>query len=193
MDTLDKLKPLIKKTIFSSAQARKVGVSSGLLPYYVKKGLIKKIGHGLYQGSDVTLDVDFQWEDLVLAYKTVRNGVICLTSALSLYNLTEEIAREHWIAVRNSTTVSKKPHVKIVRMRNIKTGLTTLKLGSETLRIFDIERTVIDSFRYLSIETALKALKTALNEKKINLLTLQKYCKTLRVNLNPYVLALTTP
>ena len=84
-----------------------------------------------------------------------------------------------------------KSHVKIIRMRNVTTGLTTIKLGSESLRIFNIERTLVDSFRYLSIETAIKALKTAIDEKKVNMVTLQKYCKTLRVNLRPYLLALT--
>lgn len=79
-----------------------------------------------------------------------RQGIVCLASALALYELTDEMPREHWLAVPNSTTAPKRDHSRIVRMRDIETGKTLYPIGRETVVIFDRERTIIDAFRYLS-------------------------------------------
>ncbi|MFA6118634.1 MAG: hypothetical protein WCT85_01680 [Parachlamydiales bacterium] len=66
-------------------------------------------------------------------------------------------------------------------------------MGSIYLKIFDRERTIIDSFRYLSEEIAIKALKAYLNSKeKPNFKKPLKYAKILRVNIKTYILAYTT-
>lgn len=69
-----------------------------------------------------------------------------------------------------------------------------LKLKSAVLKfpIFVQERTIVDAFRYLSLGTAIKALKTAITKKgkdKINYEKLINYSKVLRVNIEPYLLA----
>lgn len=80
-------------------------------------------------------------------------------------------------------------------MRNFDLGKTTAKIGVVTFPIFDRERTIVDSFRFLSRETAIKTLKAALKKKgsgKINFGRLQEYAKKLRVDIEPYLLAVTT-
>ena len=78
-------------------------------------------------------------------------------------------------------------------MRNIETGVTSIKIGSEQVAIFDIERTIIDSFRFLSKEIAIKALKEAVKTGyKIDLRKIERYSKKLRVNIDPYILAVMT-
>ncbi len=191
----NKLKELLKKPVFSSSDAKRMGVSSSLLSYYVKKGLIERVDRGLYRGEESSMDVDFRWEDLILTVKSVSDGVVCLISALSLYNLTEEIPRAHWIAVPNASRAPKRKEVKIIRMRNIDLGRTEIKVGSESVQIFDRERTIVDSFRYLGKETAIKALKIALtknDEEKIDLNKLQDYARKFRVKIDPYILSITT-
>jgi len=73
---------------------------------------------------------------------------------LALYELTDEMPREHWIAVPHSTTAPKRAGTRIVRMREMTIGKTTYTIGQETVVIFDRERTIIDAFRYLSKEIA---------------------------------------
>lgn len=102
---------------------------------------------------------DFRYEDLVMTLRKIQGGVIRLISALTLYEITEELPRKHWIAIRNSTRHRATPDTRIVRMRNLTLGITEINIGGAQCRIFDRERTIVDSFRYLSIETALKALK----------------------------------
>lgn len=78
-------------------------------------------------------------------------------------------------------------------MRDVTTGSTRLKLGSATIRIFDQERTVIDSFRFLSPETAIKSLKRYLSGKhgKPDLIKLRKYSRKLKTPIDKYVEAFT--
>jgi len=194
-NTLKQLKDLLKKPIFTASEARGVGVQPALLSYYVKKGEIERVARGVYKGKAYTGSIDFQHEDLIITAKSISQGVICLISALSIYGLTEEIPRYFWIAIPHSTTAPKRENAKIIRMRDIDIGRIEMEFGGEIISIFDKERTIVDSFRFLGKETAIKALKMALKEhgeKKINLRKLQVYAKKLRVNLDPYILTATT-
>lgn len=189
-----KLKPLLKKSIFKASEARELGVSSSLINYYIQKGMIERVDRGIYRSVDQDLDVDFKYEDLILTSKSISEGVICLISALTLYELTDEIARAHWIAVSNQTRAPRRSGARIVRMRNMDLGRTKITIGSETVEIFDIERTILDSFRYLGVEIGVKALKAALTKSgkdKLDLKKLQKYAKELRVKIAPYIMAVT--
>lgn len=190
-----KLKPLLKKTVFRASEARELGISPSLINYYIKKGMIDRVDRGVYRSSNQDLDVDFRYEDLVLVSKSIPDGVICLISALTLYELTDEIPRAHWIAVSHSSRAPRRSGARIVRMRNIDLGKTEFTLGSEKVQIFDVERTILDSFRYLGVEIGVKALKAALarsGKEKLDLKKLQKYAKELRVKIAPYIMAVTT-
>lgn len=193
-NALNKLKPLLHASSFTSEEARLRGVSSSTLAYYVKQNELTRIGHGIYRGANAPLIDDFRWEDLIEAMQRVKEGVICLTSALSLYHLTEEMPSQHWIAIRNNTVHRAIPSTKVVRMRNLTLGKTKIKIGNVTLPIFDRERTIVDAFRYLGREAALKALKTALTKKgpeKINIEKIRLYAKKLRVKIEPFIIAMT--
>ena len=195
MSAFNKLKPLLKKPLFRSSEARIIGISAALLAYYVKKGFIQRVDRGVYRGVNAPQNVDFQWEDLFYAVKSIPSGVVCLISALAIYELTDEIPRAHWIAVPHAARAPKRKMAKIIRMRNMNLGKTDIKLGEEKIKIFDKERTIIDSFRYLPFEIAMKALKMGLKlggEKKLNQRRLSDYAKKLRVNIRPYILAVTT-
>ncbi len=187
----NKLRSIIDKPVFHAADAKKLGVHPSLLNYYVRKGLIVSIARGVYQGKAATVNADFKYEDLIITAKSIKNSVICLISALDIYDLTEEIPRKFWIAVPHSTTCPQRDNAVFKRMRDTETGKINYKLGGEDIVIFDIERTIVDSFKFLSLEIAMKALKAAINKNKIDLNKLHKYAKKLRVNIKPYVHALT--
>lgn len=185
---------LSKRPVFSSAAGRKAGIPPRMLAYFYSKGQIERVSRGIYKIKDVDFDRDFEWEDLALTTLSIPHGVICLISALCYYDLTDEIMREFWIAVPHSTTSPVRKNARIVRMRNISLGQTTIKIGHQKLKIFDRERTIVDAFRYLDTETSLKALQSYLQtnkDKKPDIGKLQKYAKKLRVNLTPYIEAFT--
>lgn len=193
-NALEKLKALLDSPSFTSEDARLCGVSSSTLAYYVKKNQLTRVGHGVYRGAYVTLADYFRWDDLIEAMQRVKEGVICLTSALSLYGLTEEMPSQHWIAIRNETLHRAMANTRVVRMRNLTLGTTTINIGKIALPIFDRERTIVDAFRYLGRETALKALKIALTKKgdeKIDIEKIRKYAKILRIKIDPFLIAMT--
>jgi predicted transcriptional regulator of viral defense system len=189
------LQDLFSRPVFCASEARGAGVHPSRLSYYVKINRIERIGHGVYRGVDSSIDADFQWEDLIIIAKSIPKGVVCLISALEIYELTDAIPREHWIAVPHTTTAPKRENTHIVRMRDMDTGKTTHRIGQETVSIFDRERTIVDAFRYLSKEIAIKALKMAVSgrsKKKLDIKKLQQYAKQFGLNLDPYILTVTT-
>lgn len=177
---------------FTAADARAAGIPSRMLSHFCKKGIIERVTRGVYRGSEAKIEIDFQWEDLAFAAMSIPNGVVCLISALCYYGLTDQIMRQFWIAIPHALKSPKRPKTRIIRMRNIELGQTEIKLGTAHLKIFDKERTVVDSFRYLSKEIAIKALRAYLSQSKPNLNKLLKYAKILRVDIHPFIMALTT-
>ena len=187
------LEYLLKMPSFTAEVAARKGMPSHALSYYCKRGVIERVAHGLYR--PVYTKGDTQWEDLILISNSIPHGVICLISALCIYGLTDQIMRQSWIAIPNKAKKPKRPHLRTVRLRNMHLGKTKIKLGKLTVNIFDRERTIIDAFRLLSHEVAIKALKAYLSWAegyKPNLKKLQEYARLLKVGIHPYVLALTT-
>jgi len=79
-------------------------------------------------------------------------------------------------------------------MRNIDLGKKDIAIGEYNVQIFDRERCIVDAFRYLSKEIAIKALQRYFqsttgrpDQKKLG-----AYAKALRVNITPYILSYTT-
>lgn len=190
---LGALTPLLKKPLFTIREAKALGVSAAALNHYVKTGDLKRVSRGVYQGTDSPSYTGL-WKDLIEAVYSTR-GTICLLSALAVYDLTEEIPRQHWIGIRHGTSVKNNALLKIVRFRDMALGKTEIELDGVQVSIFDRERTLIDTFRFLSRETAIKALRAALTIKGKNCLNLKKldaYAKRLRFDITPYLLSVTT-
>jgi predicted transcriptional regulator of viral defense system len=193
--TLSMIAPLLNKPFFTSKEAQERGVHPAVLAHYVKTGHLRRVQRGVYQKAGYTESSMFRWEDLIEAVYSTKGGVICLISALGVYDLTEEMPRQHWIAVRHDTSSRKNHHCKIVRLRNMELGKTEVILEGLKVAIFDRERTVVDAFRLLSRETAIKALRAALaqgGKNRLDVIKLQMYAERLRVNIAPYLMSITT-
>lgn len=189
-----KIEPFLKKPVFTAAEARAAGIPSRMLAYFCKKGAINHISRGVYGGTQAKMGIDFEWEDLALTALSIPKGVICLISALCYYNLTDQIMREFWVAIPHASKKPQRPKTRIIRMRNIELGRTEVLFGTCSLKIFDRERTIVDAFRYLSREVAIKALHAYLHQQtgKPNLNKLMNYANQLRFDIHPFVMALTT-
>ena len=154
---LDKFK---KWPSFTTQDAHQEGVSPRMLSFYVKKGYLFRHAHGLYcMASHEMRGKDAQWEDLAVAAHRIKGGVICLISALAYYEMTDEFMRAFWIAVDRHNSKVKYPRARLVRMSDLQLGVQEIKLAGLPVKIFDIERTIVDAFRFLSFETAMQALK----------------------------------
>jgi predicted transcriptional regulator of viral defense system len=192
---LKTLAPLLEASSFTSKEARTRGVSPATLNHYIKAGDIERLARGIYRHAEAPSISDVRWEDLAKAAQAIRGGVVCLISALALYDVTEEMPREYWIAITNVTSHKRARNVRLVRMRNMTLGKTSITIEKVKVPIFDLERTIVDTFRLLDKEIAIKALKMAVKRKgsgKLNLAKLQAYAKKLKVPMAPYILSVTT-
>jgi predicted transcriptional regulator of viral defense system len=187
---LDELK---LKPTFTTFEAQEHGLSARMLTYYVKTGVLDRVARGVYRFSDyIPKDENVLWEDLAVAAQRVSNGVICLISALNYYGLTDERMREYWIAVPHAQAHSHFPLTRIVRLRNIELGVEKKVIAEIEVKIFNPERTIVDSFRLLDFETAIKALKLYLKGEcgKPDLKKLSRYSKELRANIEKHIVPL---
>jgi predicted transcriptional regulator of viral defense system len=185
-----RIESLRKKSSFTTDEARKSGISSRMLTYYIEKEKVERLARGIYRFSDYTAkDQNLMWEEVAVAAQRIPNGVICLVSALIYYGLTDDRTKENWIAVPHSSSHVHFPMTRIVRMRNMNIGVLKKKIADIEVNIFDPERTIIDSFRLLDFETAVKALKLYLQGEcgKPNLKKLNQYSKELRANIGKYI------
>ena len=193
--SLQTLAPLLMKSHFTSSEVKALGISTANICYYVKIGKIKRIRRGVYQSANYINKNSSLWTDLIETTSSIPGAVICLISALTIYNLTEEIPRQHWLAIRHETSIKSSSQINITRYRNFDLGKIAIVLEGVAVAIFDKERTIIDSFRLLSREIAIKALKAAVamgGEDRIDFVKLEFYAKTLRFNIQPYLEAITT-
>lgn len=179
---------------FTSQQAEDQGVPRHVISYLVKKGTLERIYAGAYRFVEYEPEVDIQWENLGLIAASIPNGVICLISALCYYELTDQFMRQLWIAIPHESHAPKRPNTKIIRMRNISLGKIEISLGEYKVKIFDRERCIIDAFRYLSKEIAIKALQRYFRDisYKADPKKLGAYAKKLRIDITPYILSYTT-
>ena len=191
--SLQALSSIAKQPFFTSKESRLIGISPSVLAYYIKTGDLERIARGVYRSASSPFPLD-RWTDLAEAAYLIPDSAICLLSALAIYGFTEEIPRQHWIAIRHGTSALRNRRVKIIRLRNMELGKITIRLGGMTVSIFDRERTVVDAFRLLSPEIAIKALKAGLAKRgknKLNSKKLEEYAKKLRYNITPYLLSAT--
>ena len=114
-----------------------------------QQGTIVRLSRGLYQLSEGPLNVH---QPLIEAAKLAPRGVVCLVSALSYHELTDQIPRRVWIAIgakdwRPSVTY---PPIRFVRFspealtRHVEEHLIE---GTE-VRITNPARTIVDLFKY---------------------------------------------
>ena len=186
------MEKLENRPFFTTRDAEDFGMSRRMLSYYVKTGVIERIGKGVYRGTNLPKLQDESWPELATTAKRVK-GVICLLSALIYYELSDDFMDEYWIAIPHEHSKIEIPNTQIIRMRNFNLGIDEIEMSGLTVKIFDKERTIIDAFRLLDIETAMKALKMYMSGKKErpNIKKLNKYAKDLRQDISKYLLPFT--
>lgn len=170
---------------FTTREAMELGVSKRMLSHLVQGGHIERVARGVYIISTHVSGEDFQFEDLAYNAKSYKNAVICLLSALSYWDLTDEIPRQFWLAIPNNQPIPKtRNNIKFYRPRNLKMGIIEKSIAGEKVRITSPERTIVDCFKYFDEETNIKSLDLFLSEKKRmgSIVTLFRLAHSLKAN-----------
>lgn len=161
----DKILKFIDKNQFITInEAKSQGFSPMMLSRMVAKGEISTTERGIY-----TTSLDWLTDPLkkyLPACTLYPKAVISGISALSYYDLTDEEERKIWINIPIDQVV-KNPHYQAIRVLGLSysLGIQTFTFGKRKVRIYDVEKAVIDAFKYLPEEVAYKALKGYLKRK----------------------------
>ena len=149
----------------------------------VKSGKIERIKRGVYyynskSANPVMIDIN----------KIVPNGVLCLWSAWSYYELTLQIPQSFNIAVekRRKVIIPDYPPITLYcwQQEYYKLGMTQIKINGYTVNIYDLEKSVCDAIRYrtkIGINVASEILKTYLKRQDRNITKLMGYAKQMRI------------
>ncbi|MBI4711524.1 MAG: type IV toxin-antitoxin system AbiEi family antitoxin domain-containing protein [Candidatus Omnitrophica bacterium] len=164
---------------------KKAGFHNDILQSLIASGRIQKMSRSVYKLSEVD---DLINPDLVIATIKAPKGVVCLISALAFYEVTDEIPRHVDLAILRGAHANKISHppVKYYRFTQDawQAGIEVQKIVGQEVRIYSLAKTIADCFKFrnkIGFDVALKALKTALSEKKVSPKEIMMYAKTCRV------------
>ncbi|MCL2767769.1 MAG: type IV toxin-antitoxin system AbiEi family antitoxin domain-containing protein [Synergistaceae bacterium] len=170
------------------------GFTSRDISHLLREGVLEKIKQGHYIGKERDIS------DLEIATKLIPMGVLCLFSAIEHYELATVNPSAICVALPRGVTCPTLPSnlfVQIYHMtsRHFEAGITEVEAGKTMLRMYDIEKTVCDCFKYdneVEKSIALEVLKNYIAKGNCNVQKLLEYAKLLGKKriIYPYVEAL---
>lgn len=178
----------VNKAIITSKEAKKAHISRSSLSRLVSSGKILRVARGVYLNTNSSKQIPIYIEDLVYSVKSVKHSAICLISALSFYNLTNEIPRENWISIPSNFNPRNRKNIRFIKLPDYSMGLKFVIIGGVSVKIYDEEITIVDSFKYLSFETAIEALENYFRKKKNpDIKKLEEYSKIRKIDISKYI------
>jgi len=143
------------------------------------EGIIYKLKRGLYKWREY----DFS-NEIVDVAKIVPGGILCLVSALSYYGLTTYTPLEYQIAIHQKSKVvlPDYPPIKLYYFSKeyYETGIKKINLDGNTIKIYDIEKTISDCFRFnneIPKDVLLESIKEYVRKRNKNINKLMKYAR----------------
>ncbi|MBF0205860.1 MAG: type IV toxin-antitoxin system AbiEi family antitoxin domain-containing protein [Oligoflexia bacterium] len=133
-----------KESTFTARDALKHKLSHQHLEYYLRKGVIQRIAHGVYLFADKqSVDFEFLIKEKLAAFP---NAIVGLRTALRLYDLIEELPECIDLLVPSENTPKKKMEdVTLHRVKSclLRKGITDMN----GIPVTTLERTIIDLLR----------------------------------------------
>lgn len=176
---------LEKKTAVRARDLYRSGIRPEALRRALQRGLLLKIGRGLYARKDFSADFERQ---IMLACKRVPNGVVCLNSAVRFHGLLPVNSAPIWIAINFK---AKKPVASGLKLRFVRFSGQALTQGVENrridgvpVRIYSVAKTIADCLKYrkkLRGNLADKLLQRSIAQKKCSEQRLRHFAKICRV------------
>ncbi|MHB1039996.1 MAG: type IV toxin-antitoxin system AbiEi family antitoxin domain-containing protein [Desulfobacteria bacterium] len=158
-----------------------------------KRGLVERIGRGLYALPQANITEN---HGVAEACKKIPRGVICLLSALRLHGLTTQSPFEVWMAIDRKARLPRpeSPKCRFVRYSGdaLTAGVEVRRIEKVPVRVYGVAKTVVDCFKYrnkIGLDVALEALRESRRERACTMDELLRYAKICRVAnvMRPYL------
>jgi len=162
------------------------------------QGEVSYISRGLYEYVDREISGN---TSIATVCKRIPGAVVCLLSALRIYDVTTQSPHKVWIALDNSAW-RPKPDAVPVRLditymsgQALTEGITVLKIEGVDVRVFNLAKTVVDCFKFrnkVGLDVAIEALKEVRRHKLVTSDELWRYAKICRMTkvMRPYMEAI---
>jgi predicted transcriptional regulator of viral defense system len=173
-----------------------LGISFKQLQRLVAEGTVEKLGDGVYRLSEVE---PTELETIAMVASAVPNAIVCLLTALRIYEIGTQSPHEVWIALdrkgRKPTRVPAK--LRVVRFSGamLTYGVVRRSMLGVPVSITSPARTVVDCFRYrnkVGIDVAMEALRDATRSRKTTADEISRAAEVCRIRtvIRPYLEAL---
>lgn len=169
------------------------GTSGEYVRRLAKKGLVTKVGRGLYVIAEHSATEN---HDIAESSKIIPHGVICLLSALRFHGLTTQNPYQVWMAIgaKSWQSETRRPAIRFVRFSGIAFdyGIEQHSIENVKVRIYTPAKTVADCFKYrnkIGLNVALEALRDCWQQRKATMDELWQAAKVCRVSkvMKPYL------
>ena len=186
-----------RKGAMRSRDLVEAGIARAQLSRLVATGELVRLSRGIYAipGTRSASNDD----GLQRVAERLPGVRLCLMTALRVHGLTTQAPFEVWIAIGNKDRAPRLewPSLRVVRFsgESLTTGLENRNIGSRTVRMTNVPKTVADCFKFRSLvglDVAIEALRDALGARKTTVDQLWKYAQVCRVTriMRPYLEAL---
>jgi len=152
-----------RKGIAQARELERAGVSRTQIRRLVARGLLARIGRGLYGRPGVVLTERHHFAE---AARGVPGGVVCLLSALRFHGLTTQNPFEVWMAIDRKAWRPRleRPPLRLVYLTGpaLREGVEEHDVGGVPVRVFSAAKTVADCFKFrnkIGTDVAVEALR----------------------------------
>ena len=169
------------------------GIHTDTTRKLLKEEIIEKVKPGLYRLVNMPITAQQGMIDVGMA---MPRAVVCLHSALSFYEMTTTVPSLIMVALRRGDKPVKilYPPIQVFLFskKNYTSGIDKFKTKFGTIRIFNIEKTIVDCFRFrkkLGEDIAREGLKNYLSNPDYNIHRILQYAKNGRMSniIRPYL------
>ncbi len=169
-------------SFFRPSQLESLGIPYRRLRQLEAEAVIERVDWGMYRLADAEPTERYS-KAFVCA--RVPNAIICLLSALQVYEIGTQLPRQVWIAIPHKARPPsvKTPAVRLLRFSGAAWtyGVQETSFEAVPARITSPARTLVDCFRFQRLigqEAALEALQDAFHDRKV---TAEALLRTLEV------------
>lgn len=178
---------------FRPRDLRGLGITFYELQNCILAGSVEKVGHGLYRLVSIAPN---ELETIAMVASAIPSGIICLLSALSIYDIGTQNPFQVWVAIdRKARKPSRLPtQIRFFRFSGamLTYGIRTQVMLGVTVKITSPARTVVDCFRYrnkVGLDVAIEALREAVRHKAATIDEIVRTAEICRVGtvIKPYL------
>ena len=161
------------------------GITAATISRLVQEGAILRLARGLYQLAEAEID---QQHSVAEVAKLIPKGVVCLTSALALHGLTDQLPARVWVALGRKEWRPRVdyPPVRVVRFPPdmLATGVEHHVIKEIKVPVFGVAKTIADLFRYrrsVGESIVIEGMREALRQRKTTPADIARFAEEARV------------